>query len=186
MLAVDDGSSDNPQEVCESESIPFVASGQNRGVGHALQEGFRVAREKRCRTIITPDADGAHDPGDIPGMISYKEQNGFRMIVGNRLYDSHLSGIPGFWFLYEMLFGVFECGSTGSCPVNVRYDASDLWFTKKRELLELLDVCRNRSADSSVLLKLQQICDMIMRDERFTVCFTAAGDKGPVFCPSPD
>ncbi|MBM3162017.1 MAG: glycosyltransferase family 2 protein [Chlorobi bacterium] len=216
IMVVDDGSSDGSAHIPEMEHVRFAVVQEHKGVGHALQEGFRVARQKGYRSVITLDADGAHDPKDIPGMIEYKKQNGVTLVIGNR-WHGDLSGLPGckvsanrfaaglvrfaggvnlpdvacglrvmdvsmtgyfdetdgFGFLYSMLFNVVQKGGTiGSCPVNVRYDASDLWFTKKRELLDLVGLCEKWCSNASVLEKLHRIGDRVRHPELFSVCFS--------------
>ncbi|MCF8382816.1 MAG: glycosyltransferase family 2 protein [Chlorobium sp.] len=216
IVVIDDGSTDDSRRICMLHGVRVHSIDRNSGVGHALQAGFRIARENGYQTVVTLDADGAHDPKDIPGMIEWKMKNNVDMVIGNRWHGDAFSGIPscklsanrfaaalmkiaagitlpdvacglrvfdvsiterfgdttGFGFLYEMIFCVLQQGSIGSCPVNVRYDASDLWFTKKGELLDLIGICEKWCPDVAVLTKLRQIGAMVKGLERFAVCFS--------------
>lgn len=220
IMVVDDGSRDGSMLIPEMQHVRFAIVQEHKGVGHALQNGFRMAREKGYRTVITLDADGAHDPKDIPGMIECKMKNDVVMVIGNRWHGGRLSGLPGckvsanrfaatlvgiaggvslpdvacglraidvsmtgclgetagFGFMYEMIFSASKKGAIGSYPVNVRYDASDLWFTKKRELLDLIGACENRCIEVSVLSELRKLCDLVMRFECFAVRFLLEGE----------
>ena len=70
-LIVDDGSTDGTAEaVAASGRALAVACGTNRGQGAALRLGYRVAREHGADYVITTDADGQYDPGDLPVVLA--------------------------------------------------------------------------------------------------------------------
>jgi len=80
IIVVNDGSSDNTQEVCERQKIRLVNLPYNMGNGAAVKAGVRSASNN---TIVLMDADGQHKPEDIPRLLEKLEQ-GFDMVVGAR------------------------------------------------------------------------------------------------------
>jgi glycosyltransferase involved in cell wall biosynthesis len=65
----------------------------NRGQGAALQTGIRFALEQGARVIVTFDADGQHDPDDIPAMIAPVLNGECDVTLGSR-FLGHAHNIP--------------------------------------------------------------------------------------------
>ncbi len=80
IIVVNDGSSDNTQEICEKQKIRLINHPYNMGNGAAVKAGVRSASND---TIVLMDADGQHKPEDIPRLLDKLEQ-GFDMVVGAR------------------------------------------------------------------------------------------------------
>jgi glycosyltransferase involved in cell wall biosynthesis len=91
IVAVDDGSADGTfealqQSVGRHPSIVRVARHlANRGNGASLRTGIRVARGE---IVVTMDADGQHDPRDIPVLLSKIPP--YDLVIGAR--TSHYVG----------------------------------------------------------------------------------------------
>lgn len=90
LLVVDDGSFDNTLAVCKKEdrvkivSIPF-----NHGVGNALKTGFRFAIEFGYDFVITLDADGQHNPDDLPKFIENLIAGSCDIVIGSRFLNGN-------------------------------------------------------------------------------------------------
>ena len=69
VLVVDDGSSDDTASVAEAAGATVHRYIPNQGKGVALQTGFRQAMEMGHDAVITLDADGQHDPDEIPRFL---------------------------------------------------------------------------------------------------------------------
>jgi len=66
IIVVDDGSTDDTTEIAEKSGAVAVRNEKNLGVTKATRRGIEAARGD---IIITMDADGQHDPSDIPNLI---------------------------------------------------------------------------------------------------------------------
>src|SRR5688572_17473689 len=66
VIAVNDGSRDRTLEVLRSTPAMVVDQQPNQGKGVALQRGFRTAIDQGAVAAIQLDADGQHDPSEIP------------------------------------------------------------------------------------------------------------------------
>lgn len=84
VLVVDDGSSDGTAEVAESAGAEVLRQRPNQGKGAALRAGFRLALERNCAAVVTLDADGQHDPAEIPRFLDASRAAGADLIVGRR------------------------------------------------------------------------------------------------------
>ncbi len=68
-IVVDDGSSDDTGRVASGSKAHLLEHPANLGKGAALQTGFRYILQKNYEVVITLDADGQHDPSEIPFLL---------------------------------------------------------------------------------------------------------------------
>jgi len=87
ICVVDDGSGDNTAAVAREAGAVVIEHGVNRGKGAALDTGIRRAAGAGCAFAITLDADGQHNPDDIPAFLARQAETGADLVVGNRLAD---------------------------------------------------------------------------------------------------
>lgn len=87
IIVVDDGSVDTTKDVAHKAAVIVVEHGDNRGKGAALRSGVEKAIELGMDYAITLDADGQHDPAEIPKFIEHAGRSGADIIVGNRMDD---------------------------------------------------------------------------------------------------
>ncbi len=92
ILVVDDGSDDGTGDVAESLGARVVRHPYSMGNGAAIKAGARAAQGK---ILVFMDADGQHDPEDIPRLLA-KFREGYRMVVGARHPSSQASWLRRF------------------------------------------------------------------------------------------
>ena len=85
IVVVDDGSVDDTAAVCASQKIRYIRHQYPKGNGAAIKTGARAAKGD---VIIFMDADGQHQPDDIPALLE-KFSEGYDMVVGARQSGSH-------------------------------------------------------------------------------------------------
>lgn len=68
-IVVDDGSRDETKRLAFENRARLLEHPFNLGKGVALQTGFQYILQKGYRLIITLDADGQHDPAEIPFLL---------------------------------------------------------------------------------------------------------------------
>jgi hypothetical protein len=84
-LVVDDGSSDATSDVARAAGVYVAKLRQNSGQGSALRVGYRLAREGGARFIVTLDADGQWDPGDIVRLLEPVVRDEADFVLGSRI-----------------------------------------------------------------------------------------------------
>lgn len=84
-VVVDDGSGDGTAEAAEAAGAIVLRHGINQGKGVALKTGFDYALEQNYDAVITLDADGQHDPGEIPSFLETYRETGLPVLAGNRM-----------------------------------------------------------------------------------------------------
>ena len=84
VLVVDDGSDDGTAQVAEEVGATVVRHAENRRKGAALKTGFAWALEHDYEAVVTLDADGQHDPDDIPRFLQAWRAGVGELIIGQR------------------------------------------------------------------------------------------------------
>jgi len=84
VLVVNDGSLDDTAHKAETAGAILLNQLPNQGKGAALQLGFRWALEHGATAVLALDADGQHDPAEIPKFIAKFRQTGADLIIGER------------------------------------------------------------------------------------------------------
>lgn len=87
IIVVNDGSTDQTQHIAESAGAKVVTHPYSKGNGAAIKTGARAATGD---VIIFMDADGQHDPQDIPCLLK-KINHGYDLVVGARQKGSQAS-----------------------------------------------------------------------------------------------
>lgn len=85
-LVVDDGSSDDTAAQAEQAGAILVRHDVNKGKGAALMTGFAWAMEQGYDAVLTLDADGQHDPEEIPAFVAAFERDEGDLIIGRRTF----------------------------------------------------------------------------------------------------
>jgi len=89
VLVVDDGSQDETFAAAEEAGATVIRHETNQGKGHALADGFRYAAKEGYDAVVTLDADGQHNPGDVSRFFDTYNRTGIPVLVGNRFQDRH-------------------------------------------------------------------------------------------------
>jgi glycosyltransferase involved in cell wall biosynthesis len=83
-LVVDDGSRDATAERAAAAGATVLRQEPNQGKGAALRRGFAWALESGYGAVVTLDADGQHDPAEIPRFLEARRGTGADLVIGRR------------------------------------------------------------------------------------------------------
>jgi glycosyltransferase involved in cell wall biosynthesis len=83
-LVVDDGSIDETEAIAREAGATVVRHKRNQGKGAALMTGFGWALEQGYEAVVTLDADGQHDPAEIPSFLAAYKAGIGELIIGRR------------------------------------------------------------------------------------------------------
>ncbi|MDZ4198057.1 MAG: DUF2062 domain-containing protein, partial [Kiritimatiellia bacterium] len=113
VLVVDDGSTDADLSALFADTgIEVLSHPVNRGKGAALVSALSLLRQRGAEWMITLDADGQHDPADLPFFLARIAGSPPAILVGAR--DFSAENVPassrfGRWF--SNLWIRIECGA---------------------------------------------------------------------------
>jgi len=83
VIVVDDGSKDKTADLAKKSGAILIKHEINEGYGKSLVDGINEAIKRKAEFVITLDADGQHDPDDIPKFIDALK-NGYDVVSGSR------------------------------------------------------------------------------------------------------
>jgi glycosyltransferase involved in cell wall biosynthesis len=81
IIVVDDGSTDETCNAAYRKDVLILKNYRNCGKGHALQTGFSFCKGD---IIVTMDADGSHQPEELPYLINPLLKNECDVVIGSR------------------------------------------------------------------------------------------------------
>ncbi len=85
VLVIDDGSSDGSGARVAEQGFTVITHSVNQGKGAALRTGFAAALEGGADWVVTLDADGQHDPTEIPSFVAAATAGDQQLLVGSRM-----------------------------------------------------------------------------------------------------
>ena len=102
VIVVDDGSTDGTAEAARAAGATVIEQRPNQGKGAALRAGFRRALADGAEAILTLDADGQHDPAEIPAFLAAWDapRRQLELVIGRRNFRAmpplrRLSNVAG-------------------------------------------------------------------------------------------
>ena len=84
VLVVDDGSADDTASIARQAGAEVLRQTPNQGKGAALMNGFRHSVQRGYEAVVMLDADGQHDPDEIPSFLSAFTASHPDLIIGQR------------------------------------------------------------------------------------------------------
>jgi glycosyltransferase involved in cell wall biosynthesis len=91
IIVVDDGSKDKTAEIALKEGAIVLSHETNKGYDKSIDDGFALAAKRGTDIILTFDADGQHNPEDIPLLIAPILSGKADLVVGRRPYKARIT-----------------------------------------------------------------------------------------------
>ncbi|MEO7478499.1 MAG: glycosyltransferase family 2 protein [Lysobacteraceae bacterium] len=157
-ILVDDGSDADCAGVLDAlvardpEHVSLLRLPNNQGKGAAVMAGLREASRRGFTHALQIDADGQHDPADIPGFLAEARAHPDAVICGCPLYDASVPKARLYgryathvWvWINTLSFDIRD----GMCGFRVYPLASTL------ALIDTVNVCRRMDFDVDILVRL--------------------------------
>jgi glycosyltransferase involved in cell wall biosynthesis len=89
VIVIDDSSKDGTFKKAQEKGAKVYRHSINRGLGGALGTGIQAALLRGADIIVTLDADGQHDPNDIPNLVEPIIKNEAQIVIGSRLISKN-------------------------------------------------------------------------------------------------
>lgn len=87
LIVVDDGSTDRTSEEAERAGARVLRLPSNGGKGAAIRAGLALVLPTDATHVAFVDADGQHDPDDLPALLA-AARDGEDFVIGSRMAES--------------------------------------------------------------------------------------------------
>jgi glycosyltransferase involved in cell wall biosynthesis len=89
VVVCDDGSNDRTGAIAKRLGAYVVRHGRNMGYGASIKSLFKRARELKADVLVTLDADGQHNPEEIPKVVKPIARGVADVVIGSRFLEAH-------------------------------------------------------------------------------------------------
>jgi glycosyltransferase involved in cell wall biosynthesis len=147
VLVVDDGSTDETAAEAERAGASVLRLERNGGKGTALRAGLARIHQSGATHVAFLDADGQHDPRDLPALLTAASA-GDEFVIGSRMGEP--DAIPAYRFRTNEIGSRILSRMTG---LDVE-DAQSGYRVISADLLRKLDLnARGYIIETEILLK---------------------------------
>ena len=87
VIVIDDGSKDKTAKIAESAGALVIKHEKNMGKGAAIKTVFERAKKSDVDILVLLDADGQHNPNEIPKVIKPILENEGEIVIGSRFIE---------------------------------------------------------------------------------------------------
>lgn len=91
IVLVDDASTDGTASIAQREGAAVLFHKKNKGYDKSIDDGFALAAKRGAEIILTFDADGQHNPDDIPKIVEPIFSGEADVVVGKRPRHARIS-----------------------------------------------------------------------------------------------
>ena len=87
LIVINDGSTDNTEQICSENNIPVITLIENLGIGGAVQTGYKYALDNDFDIAIQFDGDGQHNVEFLIDLINPIISKEADMTIGSRFIN---------------------------------------------------------------------------------------------------
>ena len=91
---IDDGSKDATREIARKAGAIVVRHPVNLGQWAAMRTGFAISLMEGADIMVSVDADGQHDPKDLPRLVEPVLKGEADIVIGSRFLDGKTPEMP--------------------------------------------------------------------------------------------
>jgi hypothetical protein len=99
VVVIDDGSADDTVTRARDAGATVLQHDQNRGYGAALRTIFEEAADRQADHLVVLDADGQHDPSDVPKLVERQRSTDSDIVIGSRFVEGSETDVPPYRWL---------------------------------------------------------------------------------------
>lgn len=88
ILVVDDGSTDHTSKLAKRSGAVVVKHKANQGKTAAIRTLIDAAMKRGADVLVLLDADGQHDPDEIPALVKPILEDGYEFVLGSRRLET--------------------------------------------------------------------------------------------------
>lgn len=143
VIVVDDGSIDGTAELLTDMDVEVLRNAENSGKGASIFNGIQYALAQGAKAVITLDADGQHQPEDIPRVLAAACIYPGRIIIASRL--RHTENAPplrlfanrfaNFWISWAAGYWIADSQSGFRLYPGAAFEQAQVPHTRERSFV---------------------------------------------------
>jgi len=146
VLVCSNGSTDMTKEIAESLGAVVISHEKNLGKGATLKSLFNFCKSFNPDIVVTIDADGQHDPNEIPKLLEPIFNNQADIVVGSRRSNE----VP----FYRRVGRLFLDELTSTVGQVKVIDTQSGFRAYSKKVLDILDITElGFGVESEILMK---------------------------------
>lgn len=147
IMVIDDGSTDNTAVIARESGADTIINKENIGKTDSLKKGFIKGLEEGAEIFMLLDADGQHNPQEIPLFID-KIKEGYDLVIGARKFKPEF--MP-----FIRIFANTTSSYLVSLISGIRIkDSQSGYRAVKREIIERISITSTRyQSDTEMIVK---------------------------------
>lgn len=149
VIVCDDGSTDYTGHIAGRLGADVIRHEKKRGYGAAIASLFKRAREFGADIIVTLDADGQHNPSEIPKIVEPILKDKADLVIGSRFVKTGSNGEMPF---YRRFGAKFITRLVNSSSKNEISDAQSGFRAYNKKAMQQLSVSETGMGASVELL----------------------------------
>jgi len=187
IIVVNDASTDNTSRIVKdimekNGKVQYIEHKINEGVGSAIADGYKKAREMNMDITVVMAGDAQMDPRDLTGIIDPIAKDGADYTKGNRLfYGDSWKMIPHYRYLGNSFLSLMTKIASGYWHIadsQSGYTAISLLALKR---LDLEGIYKRYGMPNDLLIKLNQY-DFKVRDVHVRPVYNIGEQSGIRLC----
>ena len=140
VVVCDDGSTDLTADIAGGLGADVIRHKRNLGYGTAIRSLFSHALELEADVLVTLDADGQHNPREIPNVVQPIIEGETDIVIGSRFIEKHFAYTMPWYRRAGVKFITKLVNNTAKNNVK---DAQSGFRAYNRRSLETLKVTEN-------------------------------------------
>ena len=167
IVVVNDGSSDDTEEILRGSPAKVITHPLNLGQGAALQTGITFALKRGAAYVVTFDADGQHRVEDAVSAVRLLAAGGCDVVCGSRFLDTASNVPPMRKFLLKAAVA-FANATSGAHMTDVHNGLRAL----NRKAASCLNISQSGMAHASEIISQLRKHDMAIREIPVRIVYT--------------
>jgi len=167
VVVVDDGSKDDTGSLAKIAGATVFTHFLNRGQGAALQTGLEAAVRDQADIVVTFDADGQHDPGDIKAVIEPIIRDQADIVLGSRFLSDN-NQIP----ISKTVILKIAAGITRFYTGLAVTDAHNGFRAFSKKAAQLINIEQDGMAHASEIIEQIKKHQLIIKEIPVTIQYT--------------
>lgn len=160
VFVIDDCSTDQTVEIVEQyistdRRVDLIRHTENRGVGGALQSGYRASLENKMEITVVMNGDGQMHPDDLPNILDPIASGVADYSKGNRLFHGEAwNMIPRYRYIGNAVLSLLTKIASGYWHVADSQCGFTAMSLKALQCIDIDDIFQRYGVPNDILVKL--------------------------------